>query len=430
MTTTTTAELAAVSGTDLTTLPPAARAAVALRSEQTRKDLALLVEQSTSITAVLNADGREQAHRVAMTLKGARVTIEKTGKEARDDATKFSKAVIAEEKDLIAIIEPEEARILALRDAWDAQVAAEKAAKIAAERGRVEAIERRIDTLRGAPLLVAGKSSATIQVALEAMRATIIDDSFAEFSDRAAAVRAEALAALESAHTAAVEAEAAARAAEDARKAEVARIEAERAELAQLRAAAAETARLAKIESDRIAAEQAAEARRLGALAAEQEAEIHRLREAEVARQQAEQVERDRVAAETKRQLDAQQAAIAAARAQLAREQEEARQRAEAAAQLEHNHVEGLLLNAQFDADRAAERVRLQELADQHLVDSLPLPESLTEQDALIDAGAAAGPDDDEIIALVCEVYGFSRNAAIARLEAIDFAAARVELAA
>ncbi len=44
-------------------------------------------------------------------LKNARVSIQKQGKELRDDANKFSKAVIEREKELIAIIEPEERRL-------------------------------------------------------------------------------------------------------------------------------------------------------------------------------------------------------------------------------------------------------------------------------------------------------------------------------
>jgi hypothetical protein len=428
MTTTTTAELAALSGTDLTTLPPAARAAVALKSEQTRKDLALLVEQSAGITAVLNADGREQAHRVAMTLKGARVTIEKTGKEVRDDATKFSKAVIAEEKDLIAIIEPEEVRILALRDAWDARIAAEKAAKIAAERARVEVIQGRIEAIRRAPLAVAGESSTAILVTLELVRDAIIDDSFEELKDQAMAARSEAFNALEAAHARAVEAEVAARAAEDARKAEAARIEAERAELARLRAEAAERERLAKADADRVAAEQAEVARQL----AEQQAELQRQREAESARARAEQEERDRAAADAQRRLAEQAAELAEQRAAFARQQLEAAERAQAAAQVERDHAEGLPMNAQFDADREAERVRLQELADQAAADAREradderatgLPAGALGADALADVDE--GPDDNEIIMLVCEVYGMTFAAAVDRLAAIDFDAVR-----
>ena len=65
-------------------------------------------------------------------------------KAARDDATRFSKAVIAEEARLIAIIQPEESRLKVLRDEWDAKEAREKAAKAEAERLRVLEISQRI----------------------------------------------------------------------------------------------------------------------------------------------------------------------------------------------------------------------------------------------------------------------------------------------
>lgn len=48
-------------------------------------------------------------HRIS--LKNARVEITKTGKAMRDDATKFSRAVITREKELLAIIGPEELRL-------------------------------------------------------------------------------------------------------------------------------------------------------------------------------------------------------------------------------------------------------------------------------------------------------------------------------
>lgn len=49
-------------------------------------------------------------------LKKARVDITKQGKEMRDEANKFAKDVIAREKELVAIIEPEELRLEAIED--------------------------------------------------------------------------------------------------------------------------------------------------------------------------------------------------------------------------------------------------------------------------------------------------------------------------
>ena len=88
-----------------TELTVTARAALALSSEQTRKDLKELVAKSANIREVKNAAGRDECHGAAMALVRARTTITKTGKAAREDAAAFQKAVIAEEKSLIAITE-------------------------------------------------------------------------------------------------------------------------------------------------------------------------------------------------------------------------------------------------------------------------------------------------------------------------------------
>jgi hypothetical protein len=204
------------------TLPQ--RAAVALDSAKHRQNLAELVKKSTGIVAVLNSDAREEAHRAGMVLKNTRVAIQKRGKEAREDATAFSKAVIAEEKALIDMIEPEETRVLGLRDKWDADREAERQAKIEAERQRITAIRVNIHALRIAPLGIAGKSSSVILAARDAVRDTIIDESYAEFREEAMSARSEAFNALEAAFDAAA-----------AQEAEAARLISEREELARLR---------------------------------------------------------------------------------------------------------------------------------------------------------------------------------------------------
>lgn len=184
--------------TEITTLPPAQRAVVALNSDAVSKNLSELVASSQSITAITNAAGREECHAAAMRAKGARVGIEKAGKAARDDATAFSKAVIAEEKRLIAIIEPEEDRLLGIRDNWDAEREADRHAKIPAERVRVDAIRSRIDAIRNAPLEAVGKSSADILQIQMRIGSIYIDGSFAEFAAEAKEVNDYALEKLDS----------------------------------------------------------------------------------------------------------------------------------------------------------------------------------------------------------------------------------------
>jgi hypothetical protein len=137
--------------TDITTLPPADRAALVLNSIKTEADLKQLATSLKAITLVNSPSGREQAHALAMTARSARTTIEKAGKAARDDATKFSKAVIAEEDRLIEIIQPEETRVLGLRNAWDAAESARKEAELQKERDRIAAHQAVIATIRSYP---------------------------------------------------------------------------------------------------------------------------------------------------------------------------------------------------------------------------------------------------------------------------------------
>lgn len=170
------------------TLP--ARAALALGSEKARAELAALVVKSKDVLAINSSAGREEAHSFAMALVKARTTITKLGKDAREDATKFSKAILEEERDLVAITEPEEKRLLALRDSWDAKVAAEKEAKAAAERARITAIRERIASIRGfhAMAVECRTAERAMTVATKLVAAWMefdIEADFAEFSTEA-----------------------------------------------------------------------------------------------------------------------------------------------------------------------------------------------------------------------------------------------------
>jgi hypothetical protein len=258
-------------GMELATLPANERAAIALSSPKTEAQLRELVTETASIIEVKDSAGREQAHRAGMKLKGARTTIEKTGKAAREDAQAFSKAVIAEEKRLVTIIEGEEKRVLGLRDTFDAEQARIKAEAEAKERARVAAIRAKIDAIKNLPMGMHGEPSAEIETELAALREFQAGDDFAEFKDEAQAAAASAIEALE-AMLARVKAQ----------EEEAARLAAERAELERLRAEQAERER---IQAEREKAQRDAE------LALEAE----RQRLAEEQRRQEEANERERL---------------------------------------------------------------------------------------------------------------------------------------
>lgn len=294
------------------------RAAIALGTAEHEKALVELSTKYADIVEIKNPAGREQAHSAYMTLKTARVAIEKAGKDAREDATRFSKAVIAEQSRLIAITEAEEARLQALRDAWDTERAAEKAAAAAAEQDRIDGIRAKIDDMRATPVCLVGKSSADIGVAADHLSETVISlDEYAEFTGEAQAERDHSVKQLRE-----LEAKALAHEAEQKRLAE------ERAELARQRAEqeeknriataarAAEEARIKAARDAEDAARKEAQRKADEALRIEREAHEKKMaaERAEIKRQQ------DEIAAEKRRKQEEADAAARAAEQKAAEE--------------------------------------------------------------------------------------------------------------
>jgi hypothetical protein len=311
------------------------RAAVALGTSERENSLRLLVTQSESIIEIKNTAGRDQCHSAAMSLRTARTNIRKTGKDARDDATKFSKAVIAEEDRLVAIIEPEETRLIALRDEWDERVAAEKLAKLEAEARRIAAIREHIDDIRAIVPRCAGMTSDQIQTEIQDLVTLQIDvPRFAELTGDAELVRGEMLDKLRGMHAKALEAEAEAR-----------RIAEESARLAHERAAFEEEQRKA-------AAARAEQERKDAEARAAREAEERARREAEEVARREKQARED---AERRAAIEAEEKRLAAERAEMARRQAEL-DRAEA----ERREREEKATREMAEAAANAERERVQ----------------------------------------------------------------------
>lgn len=321
-----------------TELTVTARAALALSSDQTRKDLQELVKKSANIREVKNVAGRDECHSAAMALVRARTTITKTGKAAREDAAAFAKAVIAEEKALIGITEAEETRLLALRDAWDAARAAEKAEAERIERLRIETIHLRIADIREAGnLALQCRTSAEVEALIDKLDGTTLE-GFDEFSEEAERARETTIARMKeiSESKRAEEQERARIKAEQ--EAEAARLAEERAELERQRKEAAE--------AERIAAQERAA----------QEAKAKAAREADEAAAQA--------------ILDAEALRLAEERAAF--EAEQAKVRAAAQAQADE------LARERAELDR---KKRLQEFADQKHTNGAPMYSTTTFKD-------------------------------------------------
>lgn len=318
-------EATQTSSTEIINLPPSARAALALGSTATEKELLALVEASKAITAVIDPAGRDQAHRQGMVMRGRRTTIRKVGKEARDDATKFTKSVIEEENRLVGIIETEEARILGLRDEFDAKLAAERAERERKEAERKAALQAKVDAIRNIPLGMAGATSAQIATEIAALRDFApADAEFFDYAAKATEAANAAIVALMALHDTVATKEAADAAAE-AERVEAARVaaeqEVERQRLADIARQEAEIAAAARAEEHRLAAAALAEQQ---AAAAEQQ-RIFAEQQAAFAKQQHEAFLRNEAErAAIKAEADALAAAKARADAEKLVAEEEA----------------------------------------------------------------------------------------------------------
>lgn len=332
----------------MTELTVVQRAELALNFEAIKAQAVALVQESARIVEIKDKAGYQECHAARIRLRDARIATQKTGKDARDDAVKFSKSVIAKENELIAIIEPEEKRLGDLQDAIDKEVERQKQEKARIERERIDAINARFAQIKAMPLEVVGKPSATINAQLDNAEAIDIDSFDDDMKAAATYEKRLVVAALRALLDRAIADEAEAARLEEQRRAE-------REELERLRAEAAE--RQAK------AAQEAAEA------AAAREAQERADRERREADDRAAQAERDRMAAEQAEQLRIQREQEDAARAErerIATEEAERRGRemAEAAEarQKEADRLAAEKAEFQRQKDEAAEADRLAKL--------------------------------------------------------------------
>jgi hypothetical protein len=320
------------------------RAALALGTDDDDKTLIALAAKSADIIEIKNAAGRTQCHAAAMELGRVRIATTKTGKDAREDANAFQKAVIVEVARRIAFIEPEERRLLALRDAWDEAREAEKRAKAEAEAKRVAMIREHIEDIRAIAVRAVGRSGAAIQVEIVDLAELGIDISrFAEFTGEAEQVRAATLEKLRELRTAAF-----------AREAEAKRLAEERAALERERAALVEQQR-------QDAAARAEQERKDAEARAAREADERAQREREEAERREQQARED---AKRRAAFEAEQQRLAAERAEVARRQAEvdraereqrARAEAEAKAKLEIAEAEARAKHAEELRQQRAE---------------------------------------------------------------------------
>ena len=294
-------------------VPVAVRAITALGMKECESELTQLAASTVDIVSITNPDGYKQVRSARLVLKNLRVEIQNAGKAAREDATAFSKAVIAEERRLIALIQPEEARLEALEAAEDQRIEAEKQAEIDRELARQASLQERVAELRGCQMLTPTSGSELLAQHIADLEAIVIDDSFQEYFEQAQATKAAGLSRLRELHAAAI-----------GHETEQRRLAAERAELERLRAEAAQRVREeAERGRQAAAARQAEERRHAEQLRAQVEAAEREQRE----RQRLIDAENERVRAAN----EAEQQRLAAERAEIERQQAELRKAQEPA---------------------------------------------------------------------------------------------------
>lgn len=322
----------------LAQLPAEARARHALGFESAKAELAELATKSKDITTITNKAGYDECHAKRMALKNRRLDIQRAGKAAREDAQAYSKAVIAVEKELVELIDPEESRLQALQKAWDDARELERVEAERAEAARIQAQQQALASITGALGRLFGADVATLELAISQLEGFDMAQFDEVFAPTAEAARDEALTAIRRARDERLDLDRRAeemRVAEEQRRAQAAQ-EAEERRQQQEREDAERLARQQQEDAER-AARQAEEDRQRAAQAEADRVERERVqaeqaaRQAELDRQAAEQRARDEAAA--KAQREAQERADQERRDREAAEQAEAAQRAAEAAE-------------------------------------------------------------------------------------------------
>jgi hypothetical protein len=134
-----------------------------------------LAARSRGLLKIETKDHYAEIKTAENVLVKTRLNIKEVGKAARDDATKFSKAVIAEENRLVALIEPEEERLKKLRFDWDEAIRIENGKEFAIaeeKRKRLEALDASLDVG-----LNFGDGVAQVEARIQSVSAVVIDDA-------------------------------------------------------------------------------------------------------------------------------------------------------------------------------------------------------------------------------------------------------------
>lgn len=358
------------------------------------------------------------------TFREIRVESEKARKVRKAPILEIGKLLDSRQKEIEAEIEPFESRFDDAIKAEEARKEAEKAAKAAAEKERVDGIKARIEAFMLDAMTASDGTAAEIDAHATRLSETVIDlEGWQEFSGEAQLKRDNTVKWLRERQQQAAE-----------REAEAARLAAEREALERERAAQAERDRIAaaereaqaKKDREELAARQAAIAeqeRKVAAARAQEEARLKAQREAEEARLRAQREAEEQRLAEQRAELARQQAEIDRQRAEQERKELEAREAAEAAARAEAERIAAEeAAAAQAEIDRAFEEAQRQE-EQRHAAEMERLQREL-------DEFAKHGPGDVEMVKVLAEHYDVTVGDVMQWMKKFDYSAADEQLAA
>lgn len=361
----------------------------------------LRAKYANVVFEVTTAKGMNEARLARAAIREPRYEIERIRKSAKAPLLALGKKLDSEAARITRELEELEVPISDAITTEETRKEAERAAKVAAELARVEALQDRVAELRGNRTLSAMSGSALIAEHISDLEAIPVDVGFEEFQQAAEDAKASGLSWLRQVHEAAV-----------AHETEQARIIAEREELARHRADAAR--RDAEDRARREAEERAARKAR----------EDEEARAAEQRRIQREL--QDREDAQRRKVLADQEAAAKAARDAEAARQKQEREAHEAQLRAEREQQE---LAARVERDRIAEENRQAAAARKADEDRLAADraELDRQQAALRKAQEPAPvptrmrPKADDLVAAVAGHFKVTPEVALRWLRSTDF---------
>ncbi len=179
-----------------------AQAAIAAQGAMTLDELKEEMLQYSGLMdlAVTNKETDKSVHEGYMTVKALRVDLQGKGKAAREDAVALQKAVVAAEREMLAIVKPVEEKLKNNRDAYRNEQKRIREEK----KRRQENIQNAISEYTNAPGKIVGLTSSEIATFIGELEKRNVIEQFAKWdgegAEKAQEEKEKALAVMSAAH--------------------------------------------------------------------------------------------------------------------------------------------------------------------------------------------------------------------------------------